>query len=243
VQASTQRGAAPSGAARIVWQVLAESLPAAAQAPSTVLDCGGGTGSFAVPLAQAGAAVTVVDSSVDALAILQRRAAEAGVADAVTAIQGDAEALADAIGPAVFDLVLAHGILEAVDDPQLAFTGIAAAVALGGRLSVLVRNPAAGVLARALSGDVSAALADFRRIGAADARPGPDAVAGLCAAAGLSVESVHGVGVFSDLVPGAALETPGAQEALDELESAASTQSPLSLIASRVHILARRAAQ
>ena len=39
-----------------------------------VLDCGGGTGRFAVPLAAAGATVTVLDVSVDALATLRRRA-------------------------------------------------------------------------------------------------------------------------------------------------------------------------
>ena len=52
--------------------------PPAARA--ALLDCGGGSGTFAVPLAAAGADVTVVDISADALATLQRRADEAGVA-------------------------------------------------------------------------------------------------------------------------------------------------------------------
>ena len=47
-----------------------------------------------MPLALAGCRVTVVDSSVDALAILHRRAEDAGVADRVTGIQADAESLA-----------------------------------------------------------------------------------------------------------------------------------------------------
>ena len=61
---------------------------------STSLDVGGGTGGFAVPLAELGHRVTVVDPSPDALAALQRRAAEAGVADRVRAVQGDAAGLA-----------------------------------------------------------------------------------------------------------------------------------------------------
>ncbi|MDQ1743527.1 MAG: hypothetical protein QOE23_1866, partial [Pseudonocardiales bacterium] len=60
-----------------------------------VLDCGGGSGGLAVPLAAEGAVVTVVDVSIDALATLMRRAAEAGVSDRVTAVQGEAESLAE----------------------------------------------------------------------------------------------------------------------------------------------------
>ena len=46
--------------------------------PVRVLDVGGGSGTRAVPLAVAGCPVTVVDSSVNALAILHRRAEDAG---------------------------------------------------------------------------------------------------------------------------------------------------------------------
>src|SRR4051812_12770986 len=80
-----------------------------------LLDCGGGSGTYAVPLAVAGADVTVVDISADALATLSRRAAEAGVASAVHPLQGDVEALAELVGTDRFDLVLAHGILESVE--------------------------------------------------------------------------------------------------------------------------------
>ena len=44
-----------------------------------VVDVGGGSGTRAVPLAIRGCSVTVIDSSVDALAILHRRAQDAGV--------------------------------------------------------------------------------------------------------------------------------------------------------------------
>src|ERR1700691_3943679 len=44
-----------------------------------VVDVGGGTGGFAVPLARLGHSVTVIDPSPDSLAAAQRRAAEAGV--------------------------------------------------------------------------------------------------------------------------------------------------------------------
>src|SRR4051794_39951894 len=111
VQTETgQRG----GRQGVVWTVLADALPTVTVPgrPPRVLDCGGGSGTFAVPLAHRGADVTVVDISADALATLERRAEEAGVAAGVHARQGDVEALPEVVPDDPFDLVLAHGILE-----------------------------------------------------------------------------------------------------------------------------------
>jgi S-adenosylmethionine-dependent methyltransferase len=205
-----------------------------------VLDCGGGSGGVAVPLAQAGAQVTVVDASADALATLVRRAAEAGVAERVTAVQGDVEDL-DADAPATtYDLVLAHGILEVVENRAAAFAGIAAAVRPGGRLSVLVGNPTAGVLTRAVAGDLAGALADLRTLDADFTRPGPDSVQVLCREHGLLLQAVHGIGLFRELVPGPSLDAPGAQAALDALEAESAPRRTFAAIAPRVHVLAYR---
>ncbi|MEO7070510.1 MAG: methyltransferase domain-containing protein, partial [Nostocoides sp.] len=65
--------------------------------PLRVVDIGGGTGGLTVPLAEQGHHVVVVDPSPDALASLRRRAAESGVADRITALQGDAETAADLV--------------------------------------------------------------------------------------------------------------------------------------------------
>src|SRR5947208_8503051 len=163
-------------------------------AEPAVLDCGGGSGSTAVPLALAGARVTVVVVSPDALATLRRRAAEAGVDDLVEAVQGDAEALAGLVLAASFDLALAHGVLEEVD-PEVTLAGIAAAVRPGGLISMLLSNPVASVLSRALSGDVTSALVELRAL------PSSFDLAALHAVCGrlsLTVEQVHGVGVFTE---------------------------------------------
>ncbi|NUP34683.1 MAG: methyltransferase domain-containing protein, partial [Streptomycetaceae bacterium] len=94
----------------VVWQVLRDALDRRAadtgRAALDVLDTGGGTGNFAVPLARLGHRVTVVDPSPDALAALERRAAEAGVTDRVAAFQGDAQALFDVVEPGAADVVL-----------------------------------------------------------------------------------------------------------------------------------------
>jgi SAM-dependent methyltransferase len=168
---------------------------------------------------------------------LRRRAQESGVADGVQPVQADVESLADTVEQSSFDLVLAHGILEAVDHVAPAFGSMAATLRPGGLLSVLVGNPVAVVLARALGGDLSAALAELRAL---DAVFGPRSVLALAQSAGLLVEQVHGVGVFTELIPGAALEAPGAADSLADLEDESSVRPPLSEIASRVHVLARR---
>ncbi|MGH3858501.1 class I SAM-dependent methyltransferase, partial [Actinokineospora sp.] len=102
-----------------------------------VVDVGGGSGVFAVPMAAAGCDVTVVEPSPNALATLQRRAQEAGVADRITAVQGDSDALDQLVEPGSAELVLAHGLLEVVDDPKVTVAAMAAVVAPGGVLSVL----------------------------------------------------------------------------------------------------------
>jgi S-adenosylmethionine-dependent methyltransferase len=215
---------------RVLWQQLLTAL--GAPDGQAVLDCGGGTGTLAVPLAELGAQVTVVDISVDALATLSRRAAEAGVADRVRPLPGDIESLGQLVPPGSYDLVLAHGLLEAVDDPAAAMAGLALAVRPGGQVSVVVANPVSSVLSRVLAGDISAAKAALQA-----QVSGRDEVAleQLCVGAGLVVEQVHGVGVFTEFAG-----REDGDGALAELEELASGLAPYRDIAARRHVLARR---
>ncbi|MDQ4103521.1 MAG: class I SAM-dependent methyltransferase [Actinomycetota bacterium] len=213
-----------------------------------VLDVGGGSGVWAVPLARSGCLVTVVEPSPDALATLHRRVAEAGVQQLVTPVQGDTDSLIDAVPEASADLVLGHGILEVVEDPAAAIQALAGATAPGGAVSVLVANRYAAVLIRALAGRLVEARRVLDdpdgRLSAADPVLHRFDTAGLIAlleAGGLGVEVVQGDGVVADLMPGAVLEAqPGAGEALAELELSAAGRAPLRDVASRLHALARR---
>jgi S-adenosylmethionine-dependent methyltransferase len=236
-----------------VHRALDAELAAAAQRrgeqPPRVLDVGGGSGVWAVPLAVAGCAVTVVEPSPNALATLHRRAADAGVADLITAVQGDTDALAGLVPAGEADVVLGHGLLEVVDDAATALAALAAAAAPGGAVSVLVANRFAAVLHRAIAGR----LVDARRLlddaagqltGTKDPlqrRFDVEGLEALVTSAGLKVELLQGHGVVSDLVPGSVLEaSPGAADALAELELAAATRSPLRDVAARLHVMARR---
>src|SRR5690348_11349456 len=134
-----------------VWAALDPLIGAGA--PLRVLDVGGGSGMFAVPLARLGHDVTVVDPSADALATLQRRAGTAGVGERVRGVQGDGDRLHDVLaGDEPYDLALCHSVLEVVDDPAATLRQIAGALRSGGQVSVATVNRAGAVLTRALAG-------------------------------------------------------------------------------------------
>jgi S-adenosylmethionine-dependent methyltransferase len=229
----------------VVWAVLREELARRDGRALTVVDVGGGTGGFAVPLARAGHRVTVVDANPDALAALTRRAAEAGVADRVRAEQGDGDDLAALIEPASVDLVLCHAVLEVVDDPVRVVEALRSCLRPGGAASVLVAGRPAAVLSRAMNGHLelaAALLADpHGSAGTRDTlrrRFDVEGATALLRAAGLTVEQIHGVRVFADLIPAMAAET--APQALVDLELAVAGRPPYRDLAAQLHLFARR---
>ena len=213
-----------------------------------VLDAGGGTGGFAVPLAQLGHRVTVVDSSPDSLAALERRAADAGVRELVHGIQGDAARLLDVVGPASFDFVVCHSLLEMVDDPAAALTAVVETLRPGAMASIVVANRIAAVLHRAAAGRFDEALHALRdpsgRYAAADVvrrRFVLEELQALMQAAGLVVVASHGARVFADLVPGGLFDAdPSAADALIALELEAAELPAFRDVATQLHVLGRR---
>lgn len=233
----------------VVWTAVSELL-AASDGAARIVDIGGGTGGFAVPLAQLGHRVEVIDPSPDALAALDRRAREAGVADRITGRQGDLADLAtlvDADHDGQVDLVLCHGVLDVVDDPAAGLATIASVLRPGGHLSLLVAQRHAAVVARAMAGHFQAArdLLDDPSAGRAVGRGGHrftvEELSPLLAGAGLVATTVHGIRVFADLVPGPLVDLePGASAALVELESAVAARPEYLPLATQLHVLATR---
>jgi SAM-dependent methyltransferase len=238
---SSDRPSERRGAARtaVVWEAL---LPALAGAePRDVLDIGGGTGGFAVRVAERGHRVSVVDPSPDALAALARRARELEVE--VTGQQGDLGSLLDLAGPDSADVVLCHGVLEVVEDPAAALATIAQVLRPGGTLSLLVAQRHAAFIARAMAGHFQQARATLEGTEPPQ-RSGRRFTVGeldeLLHGAGLSAQAVHAVRVFADLVPGSLLDLePGATAALVELEHAVSERPEYLPLATQLHLLAR----
>ena len=233
----------------VVWEVLKDALDHRVKATGReqldVLDAGGGSGRFGVQVAAGGHRVTVVDPNPNALFALERRAVEAGVADRVRGVQGDAHDLFDVIDPGGYDVVLCHGVLEYVDDPAEALRNVTGALRPSGVLSLLAAGLGGAVLARALAGhfaEARQALTDpVGRWGEGDPVPRrftAEQLTDLVRAAGFRVGAVHGVRVFADLVPGSLVDTePGAQEDLLALEVAAAEVPALHAVATQLHVL------
>jgi SAM-dependent methyltransferase len=230
----------------VVWDALQVAL---GESPARIVDVGGGTGGFAVRLAELGHRVTVVDPSPDALAALGRRAREGGVE--VTGLQGDVSDLARLVDGSAdtgepVDVVLCHGVLEVVDDPAAALATIREVLRPGGTLSLLVAQRHAAVIARAMAGhfpQALALLADTPDPSGSSPRTGhrftADEAASLVIGAGFELASIHGVRVFADLVPGSLLDLePGAAAALVELERAVSERAEYFPLATQLHLLA-----
>jgi SAM-dependent methyltransferase len=254
----------------VVWDALREVLErttAETGRPASVVDIGGGTGGFAVRVAELGHRVVVVDPSPDALAILARRAEESGVADRVSGRQGDLDTLAGTVAGSLADVpagsadvVLCHGVLEIVDDPATALDTVATLLRPGGSLSLLVNQRHAAVVTRAMAGHFQQARAlldgpagDGAGDGAGDrageggSHGGPhrrftvDEVTAALTAAGFDLPVLRAVRVFVDLVPSSLVDLePGAALALVELEQAVATRPEYLALATQLLAVARR---
>lgn len=243
----TQRNPARTA---VLWEVLRSAFDAFPGPPSevSILDVGGGTGGFAVPLAELGYSLTVVDPSPDSLAALERRAAEAGVADRVVAKQGDASDVASLLGAESVVAVLCHSVLEVVDDPTSALRSLVDVLRPGGIASVLVANRVAATLARVASGRLHEARemlsSDSGVAGGGDPlrrRFTLEAIQTLVGDAGLRPMSAHGVRIFADSAPTSLLEGDvEAAEDLVALEHAVATDPAYLSVATSLHVLAEK---
>ncbi|MFI9064999.1 class I SAM-dependent methyltransferase [Streptomyces sp. NPDC053429] len=128
-----------------------------------VLDVGMGQGTQALRLARAGHMVTGLELDPDMLAVAHAAlAAEpAGIQERVRLMEGDGRETGAHFGPGSFDVVLCHGVLMYVPEPDPMLAGLARMLAPGGLLSLLVRNGDALAMRPGLEGNWTAALAAF----------------------------------------------------------------------------------
>lgn len=206
-----------------------------------VLDVGGGSGAFAVRVAEAGHAVTLIDPSPDAVASAERRAAEQGVSGLLTAAVGDIDSLVE-VAPGPFDLVLCHDVLGVATDPGAALEQVRGVLRIGGHLSLVVGQLQAAILSKVVAGHLDQAVE--LATGTSDDLPRRFEYAQtleLVAKAGFSVELVHGVRVFADSVPSSVIDSnPVAYAQLVELERAVASRPEFAAWAAQLHVLARR---
>ncbi|WP_374203541.1 class I SAM-dependent methyltransferase [Streptomyces antimicrobicus] len=214
-----------------------------------VLDVGMGQGTQALRLARAGHQVTGMELD-PAMLDVARAALErepAGIQERVRLLEGDGRETGAHFTPGSFDVVLCHGVLMYVAEPDAMLAGLARMLAPGGLLSLLVRNGDALAMRPGLGGDWSAALAAFdtvayrNRLGL-DVRA--DRLADLTATLsgiGAPLHTWYGVRVFTDGTEAAEQLPPEAElERLLAAEERAGRTDPYRGVAALLHLIGVR---
>ncbi|MGZ4442503.1 MAG: methyltransferase domain-containing protein [Nocardioidaceae bacterium] len=226
----------------VVRETLARACASLGPAPLRVLDVGGGDGLDALPLAEAGHDVTILDPTRSWLDKAESEADRRGVA--IRAVDGGLE---EAPGLGRFDLVLCHFVLQyrPADAPDL--ERLAGAVRSGGLLSLIAPNPAAAVLRNLVMQGPAEALAELgrtttrtvtfdsevRKIDPADA-------ARALADVGCTVVHRYGGRIANDLLTDdAAKSDPDFYADLERLELALCDREPFNSIGAFWQLVAR----
>ncbi|MDF3147808.1 MULTISPECIES: class I SAM-dependent methyltransferase [unclassified Streptomyces] len=208
-----------------------------------VLDVGMGQGTQALRLARAGHQVTGVEQDPKMIAAAREELAgePEGIRERVRIVQGDGRDTGVHFLPGSFDVVLCHGVLMYIEEPDPLLAGLARMLAPGGLLSLLVRNGDALAMRPGLAGDWAGALASFdttayrNRLGL-DVRA--DRLADLTATlAGIAapLHAWYGVRVFTDTAVDGA-EIPADVEALLAVEERAGKTDPYRGVAALLHL-------
>ncbi|MFE2463709.1 class I SAM-dependent methyltransferase [Streptomyces sp. NPDC059402] len=208
-----------------------------------VLDVGMGRGAQALRLARAGHQVTGVERDTTMIAAAREALAgqPEGIRERMRIVEGDGRDTGVHFLPGSFDVVLCHGVLMYVEEPDPLLAGLARMLAPGGLLSLVVRNGDALALRPGLHGDWAGALASFDTVTyrnglGLDVRA--DRLATLTAklaGIGAPLHTWYGVRVFTDTAPDTAAP-PDDLEALLAAEERAGRTDPYRSVAALLHL-------
>ncbi|MFC8830501.1 class I SAM-dependent methyltransferase [Streptomyces sp. NPDC057137] len=210
-----------------------------------VLDVGMGQGTQALRLARAGHTVTGLEPDPGMMAFA-REALEgepAGIRERVTLVEGDGLQTGVHFLPGSFDVVLCHGVLMYVEEPDAMLAGLARMLAPGGLLSLLVRNADALALRPGIAGDWAGALDAFdsptytNRLGLPVRADRLSALTATLAGIAAPLQTWYGVRVFSDNMSNDVELPPAAElERLLAAEDRAGRTEPYRRVAALLHL-------
>ncbi|WUT82919.1 methyltransferase domain-containing protein [Streptomyces melanogenes] len=210
-----------------------------------VLDVGTGQGTQALRLARAGHTVTGLESDPEMLRVAREALSTEpeGIRERVRLIEGDGNETGVHFLPGSFDVVLCHGVLMYVREPDAMLAGLARMLAPGGLLSLLVRNADALAMRPGLAGDWAGALSSFdtdaytNRLGLSVRADRLDTLTRTLDGIAAPLHAWYGVRVFTDNVPND-VQLPAADE-LDRLlaaEDKAGRTDPYRRVAALLHL-------
>ena len=190
-----------------------------------ILDAGGGTAFYSIPLAVKGHEVVILDLSKKMLKIAECKAKKLGVADRVKVLLGDMESIEQP--DESVDVVLCHLALCHVDNPSKALSELSRVLRRDGILSLIVENKTFFSISEAFKGNILEALERFRkeRLFVTIAELGTlrtferQELLALFEQTKLEPVRILGLRVISDYLFFAQKAPPGEVEALRELES------------------------
>ncbi len=218
-------------------------LPHLSQTTCEVLDVGCGDGIFSLRLGALGHRLTLTDISSDMLNAAECRAQAEGIpADQVRYIEGPLQQTLPGMLED-YDLVIAHALLEWVDDPAQALADIAAKVRPGGYLSLAFYNANGLIYRNLLQGNFKKLKKgdwDQRKGGLTPQNPiPPDLVYNTLEQEGLSLVSKRGIRTFYDFMPRHVREGRSYEDVL-EMERQYSTVEPYLSIARYIHVIYKK---
>ncbi|MEU3253978.1 methyltransferase domain-containing protein [Streptomyces sp. NPDC006997] len=210
-----------------------------------VLDVGMGQGTQALRLARAGHQVTGLeqDTTMISAARSALRGEPEGIRERVRIIEGDGRDTGVHFVPGSFDVVLCHGVLMYVEEPDPLLAGLARVLAQGGLLSLLVRNGDALAMRPGLAGNWAGALAAFgstayrNRLGLDVRADRLSTLTATLAGIGAPLYAWYGVRVFTDTAADdAEPPDPETLEALLDAEERAGRTDPYRGVAALLHL-------
>jgi len=219
----------------LLLERLEQTLP---PPPGNVLDVGGGTGVVAVPLAERGYHVTMLEPSDGMLDVTRRRIALVAEVEVIQGGVGDVTELVR--GP--FEAICCHAVLLYLDDPAAHLRALRAVAAPGAILSLLEKNRLALSMRPGLRGEYPEAIRVLDdpvasgNLGIPNRSRSVQEWTDLLTATGWRVDSWVGIRLFSDL----AADDLSAErfDELVRLEREAGRREPYRSVARLVHISA-----
>jgi SAM-dependent methyltransferase len=213
---------------------------------STVLDVGGGAGHQSLPLARLGFDVTILDPSAAMLAkAAQRlRAEPVAVQRRVRLLEGAGEDAGEVTGGERFAVVLCHGVLMYLPQPEPMVSALCRSAAPGGVVSILALNARTLAVRPALQGHWAEALTAFDAAGevgvlGADTRADTvEHLSGVLRRHEVTPEAWYGVWLFSDWLDLPLASTDVAAVAAVELQ--ASRRDPYRQLSRVFHLVGSR---